>query len=74
MFDDLSETPGEVLAKGQVVCMSPSLRGLPVHTQSHGESCGAPVHADVKRDVFFFFNVASLCGRLQQSRESFSSA
>lgn len=73
MFDDLSETPGEVLAKGQVVCMSPSLRGLPVHTQSHGESCRAPVHADAKRHVLFF-NDASLCGRLQQSRESFSSA
>lgn len=41
VFDDLSETPGEVLAKGQVVCMSPSLRELPVHTQSYGESCGA---------------------------------
>lgn len=38
MFEDLSETPGEVLPKGQVVCMSPSLRELPVQTQSHGET------------------------------------
>lgn len=53
VFDDLSESPGEVLAKGQVVCMSPSLRELPVHTQSYGESCGTLVHADVKCDVFF---------------------
>uniref|UniRef100_A0A671TI96 Plexin-A3 n=1 Tax=Sparus aurata TaxID=8175 RepID=A0A671TI96_SPAAU len=37
VFEDLSETVGEVLAKGQVMCMSPSLRDLPTHTQSYGE-------------------------------------
>ncbi len=38
MFEDLSETAGEVLAKGQVMCMSPSLRDLPTHTQSYGKT------------------------------------
>nr|XP_046252530.1 plexin A3 isoform X2 [Scatophagus argus] len=35
VFEDLSETPGEVLSKGQVMCMSPSLRELPTHTQAY---------------------------------------
>ena len=38
VFEDLSETPGEVLAKGQVACMSPPLRELPVQAQSRGET------------------------------------
>lgn len=38
VFEDLSETPGEVLSKGQVVCMSPSLREPPAQRQSHGET------------------------------------
>uniref|UniRef100_A0A3B5AQ86 Plexin A3 n=1 Tax=Stegastes partitus TaxID=144197 RepID=A0A3B5AQ86_9TELE len=37
VFEELSESPGEVLAKGQVMCMSPSLRDLPAQTQSYGE-------------------------------------
>ncbi|KAF3696340.1 Plexin A3 Precursor [Channa argus] len=37
VFDDLSETPGEVGSKGQVMCMAPSLRDLPPHTHSYGE-------------------------------------
>uniref|UniRef100_A0A8C6PW23 Plexin A3 n=1 Tax=Nothobranchius furzeri TaxID=105023 RepID=A0A8C6PW23_NOTFU len=30
VFENLTETPGEVKVKGQVVCMSPSLRDLPL--------------------------------------------
>ncbi|KAI9515493.1 Plexin A3 [Dissostichus eleginoides] len=37
VFKDLSETPGEVQGKGQVMCLSPSLRDLPAHTHSYGE-------------------------------------
>ncbi|KAM7411082.1 hypothetical protein PAMA_021184 [Pampus argenteus] len=37
VFEDLSETPGEVVAQGQVMCMSPSLRDLPTHTHTYGE-------------------------------------
>uniref|UniRef100_A0A3Q0RGV9 Plexin A3 n=1 Tax=Amphilophus citrinellus TaxID=61819 RepID=A0A3Q0RGV9_AMPCI len=35
VFEDLSEAPGEVLPKGQVMCMSPSLRELPTQTHSY---------------------------------------
>ncbi|KAM3872282.1 LOW QUALITY PROTEIN: plexin A3 [Diretmus argenteus] len=35
VFEDLSETPGEVLPKGQVFCMSPSLRDLPTDTHTY---------------------------------------
>ncbi|XP_013770673.1 plexin A3 [Pundamilia nyererei] len=36
VFEDLSNAPGEVRAKGQVMCMSPSLRDLPAQTHSFG--------------------------------------
>uniref|UniRef100_A0A8C7DPH5 Plexin A3 n=1 Tax=Oncorhynchus kisutch TaxID=8019 RepID=A0A8C7DPH5_ONCKI len=29
VFEELTESPGEVLAKGQILCMSPSLRDVP---------------------------------------------
>lgn len=38
VFEDLSESSGEVVAKGQVMCLSPSLRDLPAHTHSYGET------------------------------------
>uniref|UniRef100_A0A8D3DU16 Plexin A3 n=1 Tax=Scophthalmus maximus TaxID=52904 RepID=A0A8D3DU16_SCOMX len=38
VFENLSESPGEVLAKGQVMCLSPSLRDLPTHTHSYGKT------------------------------------
>ena len=44
MFEDLSETVGEVQAKGQVMCMSPSLRDLPTHTQSYGKNTHTHTH------------------------------
>ncbi|XP_027131208.1 plexin A3-like, partial [Larimichthys crocea] len=37
VFEELSETPGEVTDRGQVMCLSPSLRELPTYTQSYGE-------------------------------------
>ncbi|XP_046895788.1 plexin A3 [Hypomesus transpacificus] len=37
VFEELSDTPGEVLSAGQVLCMSPSLRDLPPHTQTYGD-------------------------------------
>lgn len=37
VFEDLSNAPGEVRAKGQVMCMSPSLRDLPAQTHSFGK-------------------------------------
>ncbi|MEQ2259832.1 Plexin A3, partial [Xenotaenia resolanae] len=37
VFEALTETPGQVQAKGQVVCMSPSLKDLPAHTPPYGE-------------------------------------
>lgn len=37
VFDGLSESQGEVLSKGQVLCMSPSLRDLPALTQGFGK-------------------------------------
>lgn len=38
VFEDLTETPGQVQARGQVVCMSPSLKDLPTHTPPYGET------------------------------------
>uniref|UniRef100_A0A8C6PYI3 Plexin A3 n=1 Tax=Nothobranchius furzeri TaxID=105023 RepID=A0A8C6PYI3_NOTFU len=38
VFENLTETPGEVKVKGQVVCMSPSLRDLPAHVPPYGET------------------------------------
>uniref|UniRef100_A0A8B9LM96 Plexin A3 n=1 Tax=Astyanax mexicanus TaxID=7994 RepID=A0A8B9LM96_ASTMX len=37
VFEDLSESPGEVLPKGQVLCMSPSLRDVPTLTLGYGD-------------------------------------
>ncbi|KAK2841359.1 hypothetical protein Q7C36_012938 [Tachysurus vachellii] len=37
VFEDLSETPGEVLPKGQILCMSPSLRDVPTLTHGYGD-------------------------------------
>ncbi|KAJ8371302.1 hypothetical protein SKAU_G00113300 [Synaphobranchus kaupii] len=37
VFEDLSESQGEVLSKGQVFCMSPSLRDVPTLTQGYGD-------------------------------------
>ncbi|XP_015249442.1 PREDICTED: plexin A3-like [Cyprinodon variegatus] len=37
VFEDLTETPGQVQGKGQVVCMSPSLKDLPAHSPPYGE-------------------------------------
>ncbi|KAA0714339.1 Plexin A3 [Triplophysa tibetana] len=37
VFEELTESPGEVLAKGQILCMSPSLRDVPSVTQSYGD-------------------------------------
>lgn len=37
VFEDLTETPGEVLSRGQVKCTSPSLRDLPSDAHTHGE-------------------------------------
>ncbi|KAG9332706.1 hypothetical protein JZ751_014805 [Albula glossodonta] len=37
VFEDLSESQGEVLSKGQVFCMSPSLRDVPALTQGYGD-------------------------------------
>lgn len=38
VFEDLSESPGEVLPKGQILCMSPSLRDVPTLTHGYGEA------------------------------------
>ncbi|KAL0187130.1 hypothetical protein M9458_018800, partial [Cirrhinus mrigala] len=35
VFEELTESPGEVLAKGQILCMSPSLRDVPSVTQGY---------------------------------------
>uniref|UniRef100_A0A674PF06 Plexin-A3 n=1 Tax=Takifugu rubripes TaxID=31033 RepID=A0A674PF06_TAKRU len=61
VFDDLSETPGEVLAKGQVVCMSPSLRELPVHTQSYGESLRSTETGHQFISTSFIYYNCSVC-------------
>ncbi|XP_016127150.1 plexin A3 [Sinocyclocheilus grahami] len=37
VFEELTESPGEVLAKGQILCMSPSLRDVPSVTQGYGD-------------------------------------
>ncbi|KAK1801071.1 hypothetical protein P4O66_022778 [Electrophorus voltai] len=37
VFEELSESLGEVLPKGQILCMSPSLRDLPPLTHSYGD-------------------------------------
>uniref|UniRef100_A0AAY4DJF0 Sema domain-containing protein n=1 Tax=Denticeps clupeoides TaxID=299321 RepID=A0AAY4DJF0_9TELE len=37
VFEELTESQGEVLSKGQVLCMSPSLRDLPSVTQGYGD-------------------------------------
>ncbi|KAB5567206.1 hypothetical protein PHYPO_G00230120 [Pangasianodon hypophthalmus] len=37
VFEDLSESPGEVLPKGQILCMSPSLRDIPTLTHGYGD-------------------------------------
>uniref|UniRef100_A0A8C9VF54 Plexin A3 n=1 Tax=Scleropages formosus TaxID=113540 RepID=A0A8C9VF54_SCLFO len=37
VFEELTESPGEVLAKGQILCMSPSLRDVPSITQGYGD-------------------------------------
>ncbi|XP_035377715.1 plexin A3 isoform X2 [Electrophorus electricus] len=37
VFEELSESLGEVLPKGQILCMSPSLRDLPTLTHSYGD-------------------------------------
>ncbi|XP_060788388.1 plexin A3 [Neoarius graeffei] len=37
VFEDLSESPGEVLPKGQILCMSPSLRDVPTLTHGYGD-------------------------------------
>ncbi|XP_013884394.1 plexin A3, partial [Austrofundulus limnaeus] len=37
VFEDLTETPGQVQVKGQVTCMSPSLKNLPEHKPPYGE-------------------------------------
>ena len=48
VFEDLSENQGEVLSKGQVLCMSPSLRDLPALTQGYGKEKN-------NKNAFFFF-------------------
>ncbi|GAA6101219.1 plexin A3, partial [Tachysurus ichikawai] len=45
VFEDLSETPGEVLPKGQILCMSPSLRDVPTLTHGYGETWPQIRHA-----------------------------
>ncbi|XP_076852408.1 plexin A3-like [Brachyhypopomus gauderio] len=37
VFEELSESPGEVLSEGQILCMSPSLRELPTLTHGYGD-------------------------------------
>ncbi|XP_066499316.1 plexin A3 [Hoplias malabaricus] len=37
VFEDLSESPGEVLPKGLVLCMSPSLRDVPALPHGYGD-------------------------------------
>ncbi|KAL2103427.1 hypothetical protein ACEWY4_000295 [Coilia grayii] len=37
VFEELSESQGEVLSKGHVLCLSPSLRDLPALTQGYGD-------------------------------------
>uniref|UniRef100_A0A671QF83 Plexin A3 n=1 Tax=Sinocyclocheilus anshuiensis TaxID=1608454 RepID=A0A671QF83_9TELE len=37
VFEELTESPGEVLANGQILCMSPSLRDVPSVTQGYGD-------------------------------------
>ncbi|XP_062855302.1 plexin A3 [Trichomycterus rosablanca] len=37
VFEDLSESAGEVLPKGQILCMSPSLRDVPTLTLGYGD-------------------------------------
>ncbi|CAM4718535.1 unnamed protein product [Leuciscus chuanchicus] len=37
VFEELTESPGEVLDKGQINCMSPSLRDVPYVTQGYGD-------------------------------------
>ncbi|XP_077079179.1 plexin A3 [Siphateles boraxobius] len=37
VFEELTESPGEVLDKGQINCMSPSLRDIPYVTQGYGD-------------------------------------
>uniref|UniRef100_A0A7N8WZ62 Plexin A3 n=1 Tax=Mastacembelus armatus TaxID=205130 RepID=A0A7N8WZ62_9TELE len=46
VFEDLSETPGQVVAKDQVTCLSPSLRDLPAHTHTYGMT-----HAHLRYDT-----------------------
>ncbi|XP_058873462.1 plexin A3 isoform X2 [Acipenser ruthenus] len=36
-FDDLTESEGALLPRGQVLCVSPSLRDVPTLTQRHGD-------------------------------------
>jgi hypothetical protein len=38
VFEELTESPGEVLAKGQILCMSPSLRDVPSLAQGYGKA------------------------------------
>ncbi len=42
VFEELTESPGEVLAKGQILCMSPSLRDVPSVTQGYGKKHEMP--------------------------------
>lgn len=49
VFEDLSNAPGEVRAKGQVMCMSPSLRDLPAQTHSFGKK-HTQIHASVNSE------------------------
>lgn len=48
VFENLSESSGEVLEKGQVICMSPSLKELPTPANTHGRS--------TQTRVTFFFS------------------
>lgn len=42
VFEELTESPGEVLDKGQINCMSPSLRDVPYVTQGYGKRHEVP--------------------------------
>ncbi|TRY72813.1 hypothetical protein DNTS_009514 [Danionella cerebrum] len=37
VFEELSESPGEVLARGQILCMAPSLRDAPLVSHGYGD-------------------------------------
>uniref|UniRef100_A0A8C1W7Y9 Plexin A3 n=1 Tax=Cyprinus carpio TaxID=7962 RepID=A0A8C1W7Y9_CYPCA len=68
VFEELTESPGEVLAKGQILCMSPSLRDVPSVTQGYGDKRVVKLSLKSKETGlifitadFIFYNCSVLC-------------